>query len=393
MSPADPAMASTSDQDRPRPPIIDDTSWRTAAFRLGGNPLPLLPPVRMYVCGITPYDVTHVGHAATLVWADVAAAVMRLAGAAVVTARNVTDVDDVLTSAAAQHGQRYDRFAAVHEYQFGHDLDALRVREPQHAPRAARHVDQVISLAAALLAAGVAYEWDGSVVFRGAAVPGAAGLDDREASRLLEDYGAGRERDGYETPYDVAVWQRSGAGDPAWPSPWGWGRPGWHAECAAMTLATVGARIDVLAGGADLAFPHHAYQSAMTAAVSGVPLARAHLHVGTVGIDGAKMAKSTQNLVLVADLLQHYRPEVLRMLLLDRVWHQPWQFAHADLDAAGDRLDRVYSAAGRVGASEAAAAAVTDALLDDLDVSGALAIAEDAGGTPARRLLRVLALD
>ncbi len=393
MSQVDPATtAGAPERGRARPPILDDGSWRTAAFRLGGRPLPLLPPARIYVCGITPYDVTHLGHAATLVWADVAASVMRLAGADVVTARNVTDVDDVLTRAAAEHGQRYDRFAAVHEYQFGHDLDALRVREPQHAPRAARHVDHVIALAAALLASDAAYERDGSVLFRGADVPGRTGIAGDEAGRLLDEAGGRPDLERYEGPFDVPVWQRSDEDAPAWPSPWGWGRPGWHAECAAMTLATLGPRVDVLAGGADLAFPHHAYQAAMAAAVSGVPLARTHLHVGTVSIDGAKMAKSTRNLVLVADLLRQHRPEALRLLLINRRWHGPWEFADDDLDAAGGQLDRLHSAAGRARGSDASTTAVTAALLDDLDVPTALSVAEQEGGPTARQLLRVLSL-
>ncbi|CAN5797626.1 cysteine--tRNA ligase [soil metagenome] len=393
MSQPDPAASvAAHERSRPRPPIIDNSSWRTAGLRLGGRALPLVPPARMYVCGITPYDVTHLGHAATLVWADVAAAVMRLAGADVVDARNVTDVDDVLTRAAAEHGQRYDRFAAVQEYQFGHDLAALRVREPQHAPRAARHVDHVIALAAALLATDAAYLLDGSVLFRGAQVPAGAGVADAEARRLLAESGGQPELERYEGPFDVPVWQRSGPDDPAWPSPWGWGRPGWHAECTAMTLATLGPRVDVLAGGADLTFPHHAYQGAMAAAVSGVPLARTQLHVGTVSIDGAKMAKSTQNLVLVADLLRQHRPEALRLLLLDRVWHHPWQFTPEGLDAATARLDRLHAAAGRSSGSEPATDAVSRALLDDLDVPTALSVAEQEGGAPARRLLRVLAL-
>ncbi len=376
-----------------RPPLTERDPRRTADMRLGGRPLPLLSPTRMYVCGITPYDVTHLGHAATLVWADVAAAVARLAGSEVLTARNVTDVDDVLTRAAAEHGQRYDRFASVHEYQFGHDLAALRVREPSYSPRAARHIDHVVLLASALLAAGAAYELDGSVIFRGTSVPDAAGLDAGSARRLLNEFGGQPDLGRYEGPYDVPVWQRSGPDDPAWASPWGWGRPGWHAECAAMTVATLGSRFDVLAGGADLAFPHHAYQDAMVAAVSGVPLARARLAVATVGVDGAKMAKSTGNLVLVADLLQDYPAEALRLLLVDRSWQAQWDYAAAELDSAVGRLDRLRVAAGRTGDSGAADEAVTDALLDDLDVPAALDLAEEQGGSTARRVLQVLALD
>jgi len=160
-----------------------------------------------------------------------------------------------------------------------------------------------------------------------------------------------------------------------------------------MTVATLGPRIDVLAGGAGLAFPHHAYQDAMVAAVSGVPLARARLAMATVGVDGAKMAKSTGNLVLVADLLQDYPAEALRLLLVDRSWQAQWDYAAAELDSAVGRLDRLRVAAGRTGDSGAADEAVTDALLDDLDVPAALDLAEEQGGSTARRVLQVLALD
>ena len=394
MSQVEPAASASGTT---RPPIPEADRRNTAALRMAGRPLPLLSPTRMYVCGITPYDVTHLGHAASLVWADVAAAVARMAGSEVLTARNVTDVDDVLTRAAAEHGQRYDRFASVQEYQFGHDLAALRVREPTHAPRAARHVDHVVLLSAALLAVDAAYERDGSVVFRGGSVPGTAGVDDATARRLLGEFGGQSELDRYEGPYDVAVWQRSGPDDPAWSSPWGWGRPGWHAECAAMAVATLGSRVDVLAGGADLAFPHHAYQDAIAAAVTGVPLARAQLGVGTVGVNGAKMAKSTRNLVLVGDLLREHRPEAVRLLLVDRNWQQGWEFRPGDLDAASARLDRLHAAAARpapVGVSDVATGqAITAALLDDLDVPRALDLAEEAGGPTARSLLQRLALD
>jgi L-cysteine:1D-myo-inositol 2-amino-2-deoxy-alpha-D-glucopyranoside ligase len=377
-----------------RPPLTSRGPVRTAAFRLAGAPLPLLPPTRLYVCGITPYDVTHLGHAATLMWADVAASVIKMAGSEVIVARNTTDVDDVLTRAAAERGQKYDRFAAVHEYQFSHDLAALRVREPTHAPRATRHIDHVIALSAALLAVDAAYERDGSVIFRGGAVPDSCGVPAAEARQLLDEFGGQLQLDRYDGEFDVPVWQQSGPDDPAWPSPWGWGRPGWHGECSAMAAASLGSRIDVLVGGADLAFPHHAYQDAMVAAVSGVPLARAHMGVGTVSVDGAKMAKSTKNLVLVADLLRSHRPEAVRLLLLDRRWEQGWEFATADLDAAGARLDRLHAAASNAGGAEPAAEEeITRALLDDLDVPRALRVAEEAGGAPTRRLLRILALD
>jgi cysteinyl-tRNA synthetase len=160
-----------------------------------------------------------------------------------------------------------------------------------------------------------------------------------------------------------------------------------------MAIARLGASIDILAGGEDLRFPHHAYQAAMVeAATSVTPFARGHLHVGAVHQDGAKMAKTTGNLTLVADLLRDHQPAAVRLLVLNRPWHEPWEYHARDLDTAAGTLDTLYTAADRPDTSPAATAAVTAALLNNLDVPGATAIARDEGGEAARLLLRVLAL-
>jgi cysteinyl-tRNA synthetase len=365
-------------------------------LRLGTQALPLVSPARIYVCGITPYDVTHLGHAATFVWADALAKVIRSTGTRAVTCRNVTDVDDVLTSAATARGRRYDEYAATQEFLFDRAMRELRVDPPTHAPRAGSHVGEAIQLAAALLELGAAYEREGAVYFRGAHVPGEAGVSRDDALRLLEDYGDDPGDQRRDDPFDVLLWKPSGADEPAWPSPWSPGRPGWHAECAAMAMSVLSPCVDVLAGGADLEFPHHAYQSAMVRGVSGAGLfARVDLHVGTVRLDGAKMAKSTGNLVLVEDLLGEVSAATLRLYLLDRPWARPWDVDRADLGRASDRLDRLHAAVGRAGPGDpqGATAAAMLALLHDLDVVSALDLAEEAGGAAARTVLRVLSLD
>jgi cysteinyl-tRNA synthetase len=360
---------------------------------LAGAPLPLTVPARIYVCGITPYDVTHLGHASTFVWADVIARVIRMTGVDTVLTRNTTDVDDVLTHAAAERGRSYEEFGLVQEHWFDQDMAALHVRPPTHAPRARHHVAHVVRLAAALLAAGAAYERDGHVYFRGAHVPGTAGLTAQEARPLAAEYGDRPDDPLRDDPFDVPVWKPSGLGDPAWPSPWGAGRPGWHAECAAMALATLGGAVDVLTGGADLAFPHHAYQVAMVQAAVGVaPFARRQARVGTVHLGGAKMAKSTGNLVLVGDLLREAPGSAVRLMLLNRPWNRPWEYRPGELDDAARLLERLYGAAGTPGGTDAQVAAVRAALLADLDVPTAVRIALDAGGDAARLLLRTLAL-
>ncbi|MGH3979971.1 MAG: cysteine--tRNA ligase, partial [Pseudonocardiaceae bacterium] len=179
----------------------------TDRIRLAGMALPVISPARLYICGITPYDVTHLGHAATFVWADAAAAALRLAGAETVTCRNVTDVDDVLTAAASGHGRHYDEFALEQEYLFGRNMDALRVRRPTHEPRARHHVTGVVQLAAALVATGHAYQRDGAVYFRGADVPARAGVQRGDALRRCAQYGDQPDDPGRDDPFDVPVWR------------------------------------------------------------------------------------------------------------------------------------------------------------------------------------------
>ncbi len=383
------------------------TGWAgmspSGTVTLGGTPLPLVGRARVYACGITPYDVTHVGHAATFVWIDTLARVLRDAGADVVICRNVTDVDDVLLAAADRAGAPYDRFAAIQQFYFDRDMAALGVGQPAQQPRAHAYIGQAIALAAGLLERGAAYERGGQVWFRGAAAAHAAVPDRELALRLAAEYGDDPAAEGKDDPFDVAVWRVSHGGEPGWASPWGTGRPGWHAECAAMALHAFGPAIDVQAGGGDLRFPHHACQAAMAEAFTGVtPFARVRFNVGVVRVAGAKMAKSTGNLVLVSDLLKEHSAAAVRLLILDRRWDRDWDFGPAGLDAAEARLERLQAAAGRPdhgvagsgagGSGAAAVAATRAALAGDLDVPAALRIAEDEGGQAARSLGALLGL-
>lgn len=369
-----------------------------APLRLGDQRLASVGPLRLYVCGVTPYAVTHLGHASTFVWVDALARIARHASLDVVVTRNVTDVDDVLTEAARRADTPYDEFAAMQQYRFDHDMSALGVRRPDHEPRAHRHIGAVVRLAQALLDAGRAYEVDGTVFFDGRGIAAAHGLKPEQAKAAIEEFGGADSPPGRRHEEDIPLWRSSSADDPAWPSPWGPGRPGWHAECTAMVMTVYGSSIDVHAGGADLAFPHHAYEAAQAEAVTGVsPFARSWMHVGTVRHDGGKMAKSTGNLVLVEDLLTDHRAAAIRLLILDRPWAQDWEFTSATMTAAEGRLEALYSAAGRrssggVSDESAAQAEVMVALLDDLDVPRALSVAMESGGAAARQLVHVLGL-
>jgi cysteinyl-tRNA synthetase len=374
----------------------------TSAARLTGPPMPLhlagaavpmVGRVRMYVCGITPYDVTHLGHAATYIWADALDRVLTWHGHTLTVARNVTDVDDVLFAEARRRDEPVSMFATLQRAAFEATMATLRVRVPDHSPTAAQAVGHVVQLGAALLARGHAYLRGGTVYARTSSAAQWAGIDHDTAVRLSAEYHDHPDAPDKDDPLDVAVWQESGADEVSWPSPWGEGRPGWHAECAAMVLALYGPSVDVHCGGADLAYPHHACEAVLAESATGVrPFSRTWLRAGTVRVDGLKMAKSVGNLVLIDDLLRSYPPAAVRLLCLNRAWSQPWTYAASELDTAAGILDDLYSAAAQPNSSGSGSAAVPAALLRDLDVPTALAIALEDGGQAARTLIEILAL-
>jgi len=361
------------------------------ALYLSGTALTSVGHVSMYVCGVTPYDVTHLGHAATYVWADTADRVLRWAGHRVSVARNVTDVDEVLYRHAAEQGAEPTMFGALQRAAFEATMRSLRVREPDVNPTVGQAVGHVIQLGAALLLRDAAYVRDGSVYARTRRAATVADIDVDSARVLAAEYRDAPEDPRKEHPLDVLVWRAAAPEDALrWPSPWGEGRPGWHAGCTAMVLAQFGSSVDLHCGGADLAFPHHACETVMAEAATGVaPFARTWLRAGVVSIDGHKMAKSSGNLVLVDELLREHSAAAVRMLCLNRPWASGWSYEPGDLTAAATTLDALYAAAGRSGNTGSASC---EALLNDLDVPTALAIALHTGGSCARELIELLAL-
>ena len=362
-------------------------------LRLGNDILPMVGHVRMYVCGITPYDVTHLGHATTYIWADAAERVLRWHGHTVTVARNVTDVDDVLYAEARRRGESHTMLATLQRASFEGTMATLQVRPPDLSPSAAQHIGHVVQLAAALLDRDAAYERNGTVYARTSHAYATTGLDRETALARAEEFHDHPGDPDKDDPLDITVWQAAKPDDEvSWPSPWGEGRPGWHAECAAMVLALFGASVDLHCGGADLAYPHHACEAALAEAATGVaPFARGWLRAGLVSVNGEKMAKSTGNLVLVDDLLTEHSPGAIRLMCLNRPWAQPWEYSPAELDAAESTLEQLYAAAATADVKPGAAA-VPAALLDDLDVPRALAIALEDGGQAARTLIEILAL-
>ncbi len=375
---------------------LSDGAIPGAALRVGGASVPVIGSARIYVCGITPYDTTHLGHAATFIWTDLAARVLRLTGSHVDMCRNVTDVDDHLLAEARANGVPWRSLATQQTYRFERDMSDLGVARPAFEPRSHDYVDDVIHLALELVTQGAAYERDGSVFFRGEKVCEAAGLDSSDAAILLGEDVARRDarvNEAAENALDVAIWQRSSDHEPAWPSPWSDGRPGWHAECAAMALSTFGPIVDLHGGGADLRFPHHAYETALAEAFTGAsPFARSWMHVGTVMTGGEKMAKSTGNLVFIHDLLQRWPAAAVRYLVLSRSWQDDWEFEAVALDDATRRLDDMWKGSTTPVEREGARRRIVAALLDNLDVPTALAIGGEAGGQVLSELLDFLGL-
>jgi cysteinyl-tRNA synthetase len=272
-------------------------------------------------------------------------------------------------------------------------MELLGIARPAFEPRSHDHVDGVIALAVELLERNVAYARNGSVYFRGGAVHEVAGLGREEAVLLAGERGGHLDDPNKDDPLDAALWIRSIGDEPAWPSPWSPGRPGWHAECTAMALTTFGATIDLHAGGADLVFPHHAYEAAQAEAFTGVrPFARSWMHVGSVMAGGQKMAKSTGNLVFVHDLLERWSAAAIRFIILSRPWHESWEFEKSELDRAERDIEELRILEAKPRRSSAAAQEVQRALFDNLDLPRALAVAKEARGEALQELMSLLGL-
>ncbi len=346
----------------------------------------------LYVCGITPYDATHLGHAATAIAFDLLGRAWRDAGVTVRYASNVTDVDDPLLERATATGVDWRELAVAQTALYGQDMAALQVIPPDAYVGAVESIPAVVDAVEQMLAAGTAYRVPtaeapdgldaGDVYACLGADPGfgeAARLDLDTMLVLSAERGGDPDRPGKKDPLDPLLWRRERPGEPAWDgASLGRGRPGWHIECAVIARDNLGTPVSVLGGGSDLEFPHHEMSCSHARVLTGDPGAgaRAHVHTGMVGLDGEKMSKSKGNLVLVSALrAAGVDPRAIRLAILAHRYRDDWEWTDEALREAEGRLDRWKRALSGVGgpAADGTLAAVRAALADDLDAPAALA--------------------
>ena len=349
----------------------------------------------LYACGITPYDATHLGHAATFTAWDLLVRAWLNAGRHVTYTQNVTDVDDPLLERAERNGVDWRELALRETDRYRRDMEALRIVPPAHLIGAVEAVPLIDRFAERLAARGSLYDLDGDTYFARCADPAfgalsgpdsAPGLSLAQMTALSAERGGDPDRPGKKDPLDVLVWRAERPGEPAWDSRFGPGRPGWHVECAAIAVEFLGAAFDVQAGGSDLVFPHHemsASHARVACAADGRVFARVYAHSGMVAYQGQKMSKSLGNLVFVSKLRDSGTdPMAIRLAILAHHYRSDWEWTPEVLTAAATRLTRwrtaVSSATGSarapgVPAAEDVLRAVRERLAEDLDAPGALA--------------------
>src|SRR5437867_10409152 len=302
--------------------------------------VPLTPgEVRMYVCGVTPYDYSHIGHARSAVAFDVIRRWLEHKGFRVTTVRNYTDIDDKIIARASQEAVSASEVSQRYIEAEARDMEALGVLLPSVAPRATEHIDGMIALIGRLVARGIAYVVDGDVYFEIRRFPAYGKLSGRNLEELLA--GARVEVDERKRdPRDFALWKAAKPGEPSWPSPWGDGRPGWHIECSAMAMEYLGSTFDVHGGGEDLVFPHHECEIAQSEAATRKTFARYWVHNGFVNLGAEKMSKSLGNTLLIRELVKRHDPDALRLWLLGTHYRHPVEFSEERLNEAGRALER-----------------------------------------------------
>jgi L-cysteine:1D-myo-inositol 2-amino-2-deoxy-alpha-D-glucopyranoside ligase len=371
----------------------------TLSDTLSGQRRPLPDgPVRLYVCGITPYDTTHLGHAFTFLQFDVLVRALRWMGRDVTYVQNITDIDDSILKRARDLGTDWRSLGKEYTERYVRDLATLNVAVPDHLVPATSVMPTIHSIIARLLEQGSAYQVEGGdVFFHVTSNPDYGELSKLPREGMLKlaseqddaDVDDPRKRD----PLDVVLWRRwsKAAAEPYWDSPWGDGRPGWHVECVAINHAYHGPQITIHGGGDDLVYPHHETEIAISECASGVrPFAHLWVHAAMASLGGQKMSKSLGNLVFVDDLVPRYPPDAIRLYLLSHRYREPFEWSEDGLVAATEQLGRLAAGAREPDHEGGAREALTLALEDDLDVPAALQALGPARGATLRELAGVL---
>jgi cysteinyl-tRNA synthetase len=299
--------------------------------------------VRMYVCGPTVYDHAHVGHAMSALVFDVVRRYLQYSGYDVKYVMNFTDIDDKIIDRAKRLGVEPIALAEQYIQEFKNNLKDLNILPATEHPRATEEIDAIIEMVSSLVEKGAAYEVDGDVYFRVETDKDYGKL----SGRKLEEMNAGsriRVDTRKENPMDFAVWKAAKPGEPAWDSPWGAGRPGWHIECSAMNLAHLGKQIDIHGGGNDLVFPHHENEIAQTETITGVPFARYWMHNGMLQLKGEKMSKSLGNLIPIIEFLEDHPGDVMRLIVITSQYRSPLTFNSDVIEANERALERLLTA-------------------------------------------------
>lgn len=302
---------------------------------------------RMYVCGVTPYDTAHLGHAFTYTCFDVLERYLEHQGYRTLVVQNVTDIDDDILRAAKRRGIPWDELGQREAEKHLHDMKAINVREPDHVPYATQEITRIINMVSDLLNKGYAYEKNGSVYYDTRNDPDFGKhlmqADYNELLSIANERGNYPDDANKRDPLDFVLWQAAQPDEPTWDSPWGPGRPGWHIECSAMSMHYLGDQVDIHCGGSDLIFPHHSCEIVQSERFSGVqPFVRYWFHVAMVELGGEKMSKSLGNMLFVRDLLERYSANAIRYYLLTHKYRVPWGADDADqgITTAQQHLDR-----------------------------------------------------
>ena len=358
------------------------------------------PVVTMYTCGITPYDATHLGHAAVYVAYDVLQRRLRDLGHETRCVRNITDVDDSILAKAREIDVHYLDLAAAEVARFNDDMEALNMLPSWSEPRATSAIADIRGFIGMVLDNGHAYEAGGAVYFDISTWPEFGSISGYDQETMLEyaaERGGNPDDPNKRNPLDFVLWQPSEEGEPEWDSLWGPGRPGWHIECSALALRELGTTIDLHGGGGDLIFPHHECEAAQSSAATGQPFVRHWMHQAMVRMDGEKMSKSLGNLIFISDLRKEYDVRAIRLGIVGHHYRDSWEWNDRIMPTAAARLARWLETSGDVAMAEGRGALeeVRAALDNDLDTPGAIAAIDAAveRGEPVNQAATLLGVD